>query len=78
MMFVVRLVKKTPMNHTNTQLEIIQYLYNELDESENFKISCLINSNKNLKKDYDAYKKVQNLLDDFVLKSPQFRLESNS
>ena len=78
MMFVVRLVKKTPMNHTNTQLEIIQYLYNELDESENFKISCLINSNKNLKKDYDAYKKVQIMLDDFVLKSPQFSLEPNS
>tara|TARA_B100000029_G_C17095924_1_gene786064 strand:+ start:320 stop:556 length:237 start_codon:yes stop_codon:yes gene_type:complete len=78
MRFVVRYVKKTPMNHTDTQLEIIQYLYNELDEKQNFKISCLINSNNELKKDYDAYKEVKSMLNEFVLKSPPFLLKKNT
>ena len=63
------------MNHTHTQLKIIQYLYNELDENQNFKISCLINAKVELKKDYDTYKEVQSLLDTFVLKAPPFSLQ---
>ena len=58
------------MNHIHTQLEIIQYLYNELDEKQNFKMACLINAKTELKKDYQAYKEVKDLLSTFVLKSP--------
>jgi len=58
------------MNHTDTQLEIIQYLYNELDNKQSFLIACELNAKTDLKKDYQAYKEVKDLLSTFVLKAP--------
>jgi hypothetical protein len=63
------------MNHTDTQLELIQYLYNELDEKQNFKMVRIINSKNELKKDYEAYKEVKDLLSTFVLKAPNSLFE---
>ena len=63
------------MNHTDTQLEIIKYLYNELDEKQSFLIACELNAKTELKKDYKAYKEVKDLLSTFVLKAPDYLLE---
>ncbi len=63
------------MNHTDTQLEIIQYLYNELDNKQSFLIACELNAKSDLKNDYQAYKEVKDLLSTFVLKAPEYLFE---
>ena len=63
------------MNHTDTQLEIIKYLYDELDNKQSFLIACELNAKTELKKDYQAYKEIKDLLSTFVLKAPEYLFE---
>ena len=63
------------MNHTDTQLEIIKYLYDELDNKQSFLIACELNAKIELKNDYKAYKEVKDMLSNFALKAPEYLFE---